>query len=198
MVRVTRTSRARRTSELSDVSVGPNYWIYPWVRPVGSIRGSDYQIYPWAMAAGSGLEKFHRSVQAWFRGTFTEPTTAQVKGWAAIARGDSTLLLAPTGSGKTLAAFLWCLDRLMFQPEPASKARCRVLYVSPLKALAVDVERNLRAPIAGIAEAAARLGDWHRVPSRARAHGRHARRASAPASSANRPTSSSRHPSRCT
>jgi ATP-dependent Lhr-like helicase len=70
---------------------------------------------------------------------------------------ESTLILAPTGSGKTLAAFLWCLNRLMFEPPPARKERCRVLYVSPLKALAVDVERNLRAPLAGIANVARRM-----------------------------------------
>ena len=116
------------------------------------------------MATAGGMDGFHRAVQDWFRGAFAEPTPAQVKGWAAISRGESTLLLAPTGSGKTLAAFLWCLDRLMFEPAPAARARCRVLYVSPLKALAVDVERNLRAPIAGIADAASRLGEWHRVP----------------------------------
>jgi ATP-dependent Lhr-like helicase len=73
---------------------------------------------------------------------------------AGIARGESTLILAPTGSGKTLTAFLWCLNRLMFEPPPAPRQRCRVLYVSPLKALAVDVERNLRAPLAGITNAA--------------------------------------------
>src|SRR5262245_48164425 len=78
-----------------------------------------------------------------------------MKGWAAISRGESTLLLAPTGSGKTLAAFLWCLNRLMFDPAPPPKERCRVVYVSPLKALAVDVERNLRAPIIGISNQAA-------------------------------------------
>ena len=67
-----------------------------------------------------------------------------------IARGDSTLILSPTGSGKTLTAFLWCLDRAMFTPPPELRLRCRVIYVSPLKALAVDVERNLRAPLAGM------------------------------------------------
>src|SRR6202008_4634671 len=90
------------------------------------------------------------AVGAWFQSVFPSPTAPQRKGWPAIARGDSTLILAPTGSGKTLTAFLWCLNRLLFSPPPAKDARCRVLYVSPLKALAVDVERNLRAPLAGI------------------------------------------------
>src|SRR5207302_243125 len=71
----------------------------------------------------------------------------------------------PTGSGKTLSAFLWCLDRLMFTAAPAKNARCRVLYVSPLKALAVDVERNLRAPLAGIAQVAQRRGDPYLTPT---------------------------------
>ncbi len=86
-------------------------------------------------------------------------------GWPAIARRDSTLILAPTGSGKTLTAFLWCLDRLMFAPVPPKGQRCRVLYVSPLKALAVDVERNLRSPLAGIARVAAARGDAHVLPA---------------------------------
>ena len=88
-----------------------------------------------------------------------------MKGWPAIAEGRSTLLLAPTGSGKTLAAFLAAIDRLMFSPEPPKNERLRVLYVSPLKALAVDVERNLRAPIAGIAAAAGAAGEAFRVPT---------------------------------
>src|SRR5688572_13954996 len=88
------------------------------------------------------------------------PTKAQALGWPPIAQGESTLILAPTGSGKTLAAFLWCLDRLMFRATSDAKARrqCRVVYVSPLKALAVDVERNLRAPLAGIARVATERG----------------------------------------
>ena len=105
------------------------------------------------------LQPFHPAVRAWFNGAFEAPTRPQTLGWPAIARGDSTLILAPTGSGKTLAAFLFCLDRLMFTPEPPKASRCRVLYVSPLKALAADVERNLRAPLAGIAQIAERRGD---------------------------------------
>ncbi len=94
---------------------------------------------------------FHAPVQRWFEASFPAPTRAQALGWPPVLAGESTLLLAPTGSGKTLAAFLTAIDRLMFHPPPAKKARCRVLYVSPLKALAVDVERNLRAPLEGIA-----------------------------------------------
>ncbi|MFO0583376.1 MAG: DEAD/DEAH box helicase [Anaeromyxobacter sp.] len=104
-------------------------------------------------------------MRAWFEGAFGAPTRAQALAWPAIARGESTLLLAPTGSGKTLAAFLACLDRLVFSPEPERKSRLRVLYVSPLKALAVDVERNLRAPLAGIVRTATAAGAPHRVPA---------------------------------
>ncbi|HEV2719155.1 MAG TPA: DEAD/DEAH box helicase, partial [Thermoanaerobaculia bacterium] len=100
------------------------------------------------------LDVFHPAVAEWFRRSFPAPTRAQALGWPAIARGESTLIFAPTGSGKTLTAFLWALDRLMFAPRPPKERRCRVLYVSPLKALAVDVERNLRAPLAGIANIA--------------------------------------------
>src|SRR6266508_6775504 len=98
------------------------------------------------------LELFQPQVREWFHRSFAAPTRAQRLGWPPIARRESTLILAPTGSGKTLAAFLWCLDRLMFSPAPPKARRCRVLYVSPLKALAVDVERNLKAPLAGIAQ----------------------------------------------
>ena len=95
----------------------------------------------------------------WFEAAFAEPTPAQAGAWAAIARGDDTVVIAPTGSGKTLAAFLHAIDRLAAEPPPADPAhRCRVLYVSPLKALAVDVERNLRSPLAGLANEAVRLG----------------------------------------
>src|SRR6476659_4747699 len=108
---------------------------------------------------------FHTAVTTWFREAFGEPTPAQARGWPAIARGESTLILAPTGSGKTLAAFLACLDRLMFEPVPAAAERCRVLYVSLLKALAVDIERNLRVPLAGIAGEAERAGEPVYLPT---------------------------------
>jgi ATP-dependent Lhr-like helicase len=111
------------------------------------------------------LAQFRPAVAEWFRDSFAAPTPPQRLGWPAIARGDSTLILAPTGSGKTLTAFLWCIDRLMFDPTPAADRRCRVLYISPLKALAVDIERNLRAPLAGIAHRAAARGDLHLAPS---------------------------------
>jgi ATP-dependent Lhr-like helicase len=107
---------------------------------------------------------FNPAVTTWFREAFGAPTPPQARAWPPIARGESTLVLAPTGSGKTLAAFLACLDRLMFTPLPEPRLRCRVLYVSPLKALAVDVERNLRAPIAGISRVAAVRGDTFIVP----------------------------------
>jgi ATP-dependent helicase Lhr and Lhr-like helicase len=111
------------------------------------------------------LTLFHPAVAEWFRASFAAPTPPQTQGWPAISRGDSTLILAPTGSGKTLTAFLWCINRLMFEPAPPAESRCRVLYLSPLKALAVDIERNLRAPLAGIANRAAARGDAHRVPT---------------------------------
>ncbi len=104
--------------------------------------------------AADPLQLFHSPTRAWFEAVFTTPTRPQALGWPAIARGESTLILAPTGTGKTLAAFQWCIDRLMFAPVPPKDKRCRVLYISPIKALAVDVERNLRAPLAGIAMAA--------------------------------------------
>src|ERR1700689_5143782 len=95
----------------------------------------------------------------WFKAVFDAPTAPQRLGWPVIARGESALILAPTGTGKTLTAFLWCLDRLMLHPDPAGKKPgCRIVYVSPLKALAVDVERNLRSPLAGIANMARRMG----------------------------------------
>ncbi len=111
------------------------------------------------------LALFHPAVRDWFEAVFTEPTRPQIEGWPAIARGDSTLILAPTGTGKTLAAFLSCINRLMFSPVPAEAQRCRVLYISPIKALAVDVERNLQAPLIGIAQSAQRLGQEFHKPS---------------------------------
>jgi ATP-dependent Lhr-like helicase len=111
------------------------------------------------------LAAFQPAVADWFRASFEAPTPPQRQGWPAIAQGNSTLILAPTGSGKTLTAFLWCINRLMFEPVPAKGARCRVLYVSPLKALAVDIERNLRAPLAGIADRAAARRDTVHVPA---------------------------------
>src|SRR5438270_11906985 len=105
-----------------------------------------------------GLERFSAATRAWFQDTFAAPTAAQEQGWAAIAQSEHTLILAPTGSGKTLAAFLWCLDQLATEPVPTTpKNRCRVLYISPLKALAHDVERNLKAPLVGVGLAAQRL-----------------------------------------
>jgi ATP-dependent Lhr-like helicase len=106
------------------------------------------------------LDLFSPATRQWFTGAFATPTEAQTGAWRAAAAGEHALVVAPTGSGKTLAAFLWALDRLATQPKPAERtARCRVLYVSPLKALAVDVQRNLRAPLTGISQAARRLGD---------------------------------------
>src|SRR5580765_6012178 len=107
----------------------------------------------------NALAPFQPATREWFTRTLNAPTRPQSLGWPAIARGDSTLILSPTGSGKALTAFLWCLDRLMFAPVPAKAARCRVLYVSPLKALAVDVERNLRVPLSGIGQVAEARGD---------------------------------------
>ncbi|HEY6687874.1 MAG TPA: ATP-dependent helicase [Propionibacteriaceae bacterium] len=103
------------------------------------------------------LGLFSPATATWFREVFARPTDAQVGAWRAISSGENALVIAPTGSGKTLAAFLWALDDLTRAAQPNPKQRCRVLYVSPLKALAVDVERNLRAPLAGITQTALRL-----------------------------------------
>ncbi|SOD74135.1 Lhr family ATP dependent helicase [Jatrophihabitans sp. GAS493] len=105
------------------------------------------------------MHTFSEATQAWFDGAFVGPTPAQTGAWESIAAGSHTLVVAPTGSGKTLAAFLFSLDRLSAEPAPEQPLqRCRVLYISPLKALAVDVERNLRSPLAGIRQASMRLG----------------------------------------
>src|SRR5438067_10434920 len=103
------------------------------------------------------LAPFSVPTRAWFRGAFEAPTDAQAGAWAAISNGESALVVAPTGSGKTLAAFLWSIDKLARTPAADPAHRCRVLYVSPLKALAVDVERNLRTPLAGVRQAALRM-----------------------------------------
>src|SRR4051794_12380258 len=131
--------------------------------------------------AGSGVSgaaapmgQFSRPTRDWFLGAFSEPTPAQTGAWNAISSGSHALVVAPTGSGKTLAAFLWALDRLLSStseaagPAPAEvpakgkrtrapKRKTRVLYISPLKALGVDVERNLRSPLIGITQTAKRL-----------------------------------------
>ncbi|WP_243062328.1 DEAD/DEAH box helicase [Humibacter sp. RRB41] len=128
------------------------------------------------------LDRFSPATRAWFEGAFDAPTSAQLGAWDAISRGEHTLVIAPTGSGKTLASFLWSIDRLMHQSADASSALSpsslserseskgppkspttpkrgtRVLYISPLKALGVDVERNLRSPLVGITQTAKRLG----------------------------------------
>ncbi|WP_077077391.1 ATP-dependent helicase [Mycobacterium numidiamassiliense] len=108
--------------------------------------------------AGSGdaLGRFSAVTREWFTSTFPAPTAAQGAAWDAIADGNNTLVIAPTGSGKTLAAFLWALDSLARTAD--RPAGTRVLYVSPLKALAVDVERNLRTPLAGLTRIAERRG----------------------------------------
>ena len=121
------------------------------------------------MTIGPGsevLERFSPATRAWFSSSFTAPTAAQAGAWAAISAGEHTLVVAPTGSGKTLAAFLWAIDKLAAAStssanraaEPVEAPSTRVLYISPLKALAVDVERNLRSPLVGIGHAADRLG----------------------------------------
>src|SRR6266511_3043612 len=107
------------------------------------------------------LATFHEPVREWFSASFNAPTRAQELAWPQIASGQSTLVLAPTGSGKTLAAFLYAIDQLLHAPA----AGCRVVYVSPLKALAVDVERNLRGPLVGIRHVAERMGTPLREPS---------------------------------
>ncbi|HVQ19290.1 MAG TPA: DEAD/DEAH box helicase, partial [Actinomycetes bacterium] len=100
------------------------------------------------------LDAFSPQTRQWFESVFDEPTPAQQAAWQAISARQHTLVVAPTGSGKTLAAFLWALDRCAGQPvEADGRGATTVLYVSPLKALAVDVERNLRAPLAGISNA---------------------------------------------
>ncbi len=109
------------------------------------------------------LSTLHVATATWFREAFATPTRAQQLAWPAIVAGQSTLLLAPTGSGKTLAAFMVALDRLMFGPPPTEPGP-RVLYISPLKALGVDVERNLKAPLTGLTAVARRDGHTFSEP----------------------------------
>ena len=120
--------------------------------------------------APEALAPFHPAVADWFTRAFEGPTPPQVQGWPHIAAGEHTLIVAPTGSGKTLAAFLWGLNQIAsarligdsHRGEPVTVSDAgdagRILYISPLKALNYDVERNLRGPLAGIAEAARRMG----------------------------------------
>ena len=114
-------------------------------------------------AVVSALSRFSAATREWFDGAFVSPTSAQAGAWEAIASGRHTLVVAPTGSGKTLSAFLWSIDQLASAPASAESEtkqhrKTKVLYISPLKALAVDVERNLRAPLVGITQTAKRLG----------------------------------------
>lgn len=114
------------------------------------------------VGSGSALDRFAPATRRWFEDEFQRPTAAQEGAWRAISSGHHALVIAPTGSGKTLSAFLWAIDRLMLEPPAADDpppARTRVLYISPLKALGVDVERNLRRPLAGIARVAAERGE---------------------------------------
>jgi ATP-dependent Lhr-like helicase len=104
-----------------------------------------------------GLGRFSPLTRGWFEGAFAAPTQAQVGAWDALAQDQDVLVVAPTGSGKTLAAFLSTIDRLAAARPVPERERLRVLYISPLKALAADIERNLRAPLAGLRAAAARL-----------------------------------------
>jgi ATP-dependent Lhr-like helicase len=100
-------------------------------------------------ATSGALQPFGEEVRRWFESSFEAPTPAQERGWPQIASGANTLICAPTGSGKTLAAFLWGIDRLASEPERLGQG-VRIVYVSPLKALSYDIERNLRAPLRGI------------------------------------------------
>ena len=139
-----------RESPVTLGSVGPGW-------QAGGVHAADRD----PEAGTTMLAGFSAATRAWFLGNFPAPTPAQSGAWEAISAGRHTLVVAPTGSGKTLSAFLWAIDRLATEPPPAVMRRCRVVYVSPLKALAVDVQKNLRAPLLGIGHAADRLQRHH-------------------------------------
>ncbi|HEY3329198.1 MAG TPA: DEAD/DEAH box helicase [Capsulimonadaceae bacterium] len=128
-------------------------------------EASPLAAFPGLREPSPALAGFHDPVKAWFTSSFAAATRPQELGWPAIQAGQHTLILAPTGTGKTLSAFLVAIDHLMFAPVPEKDKRCRVLYISPLKALAVDVDRNLRAPLVGIARAAERMGIEYHEPT---------------------------------
>lgn len=109
-------------------------------------------------SAGNDVLPFSEATQRWFDSSFAQPTEAQVGAWKSIARGNNTLVVAPTGSGKTLSAFLWSIDKLVQERSEEADEKVRILYISPMKALGVDVEKNLRSPLAGITQAALALG----------------------------------------
>jgi len=147
------------------VWVGGRYAALSTLQPMPRSSSNPKNVKKKKTPVADALALFHPVTARWFREALGEPTAPQVEGWPAIARGESTLILAPTGTGKTLTAFLWCLDTLMFR-TPAEPGRgARVLYISPLKALAVDVERNLQRPLEGIAETAKREGVAVRTPA---------------------------------
>jgi ATP-dependent Lhr-like helicase len=135
-------------------------------RPAQQPKAAQSEPAP-ARSPEDALALFHPVTQSWFRSALGSPTTPQRLGWPPIARGESTLILAPTGTGKTMAAFLWCLDRLLFRESTVARdplPGCRVIYISPLKALAVDVERNLQTPLRGIEPLAREAGVPFRIP----------------------------------
>src|SRR3954454_21895472 len=101
------------------------------------------------MTSAESLGRFSAATREWFAGAFPAPTEAQLGAWDAISKGANALVVAPTGSGKTLAAFLWAIHRLPAKPRNPELPRTRILYLPPLKALGVDVERNLRSPLVG-------------------------------------------------
>src|SRR5690606_648227 len=110
-------------------------------------------------SVGDVLDRFTPATQDWFRGAFAAPTNAQAGAWETISAGKHALVVAPTGSGKTLSAFLWAIDSVFREKaENPDASGTRILYISPLKALGVDVERNLRSPLVGIGQSARRLG----------------------------------------